>query len=170
MGYGGFVATNSRELEERVRNYREFDCVENYEPRFNFQVSDLNAALGRSQLRKINAFLSRREHIRNLYDEYFDTKGIPRQSPSISCYYNNYRYIIRLSAKECEKFSSHLLSRGIKTIVPIEKYELLHNYLQLSRKDFPISEKVSQTTLSLPIFPALTDADINQIIEAIKSF
>lgn len=56
MGYGGLVMTQDKQLDERITNYREFDCVEEYEPRLNFQVSDLNSALGRSQLRKANLY------------------------------------------------------------------------------------------------------------------
>ncbi len=91
MGYGGFVMTNNSSVAKKVQDYREFDCVEDYQPRFNFQVSDLNAALGRSQLKKAKAFLKRREYIRKLYDEVFDAKGVNRQTPIVDCKFNNYR-------------------------------------------------------------------------------
>lgn len=170
MGYGGFVITNKDVLAEKVQNYREFDCVEEYQPRFNFQVSDLNAALGRSQLKKVDAFLKRRELARGRYDEIFDAKGIKRQTPLIDCKYNNYRYIIRLTAPERDKFASYLLDKGIKTIIPIEQYELLHNYLKLSHRDFPVAENIAQTTLSIPVYPALTDNEVDYIVDTIKSY
>jgi perosamine synthetase len=170
MGYGGFVLSKRKELANFVLNYREFDCVEEYQPRFNFQVSDLNAALGRSQLKKANTFLARREFIRTQYDEVFDAKGVNRQTPIVDCKYNNYRYILRLPPEEREKFSSYLLEKGIKTIIPIEQYELLHNYISISKSDFAVAEKIAQTTLSIPVYPALTDSEVDQIIKAIKSY
>lgn len=170
MGYGGFVMSSVSDLIERVRNYREFDCVEEYEPRFNFQVSDLNAALGRSQLKKVSSFIERRNLIRNQYDEVFDQKGISRQIPLVECKYNNYRYIIRINEKDRAHFSSYLLEKGIKTIVPIESYELLHNYMKLSSKDFPMAENIAKTTLSIPIYPALLDDEVDYIIKTIKDF
>ena len=170
MGYGGFVVTNNKDIAEKTRNYREFDCVANYEPRFNFQVSDLNAALGRSQLKKAGAFLNRRQIIRNLYDECFDIKGIKRQKPLIPCQYNNYRYIVRLDTDERDKLGEHLLHEGIRTIIPIEQYELLHNYLKLSKDAYSNAENIASTTLSIPIYPALSDYEVQQIINAIKSF
>lgn len=170
MGYGGFVISNQDNITDSIFNYREFDCVEEYEPRFNFQVSDLNAALGRSQLRKVDTFLRKRKEIRDKYDVVFDAKGIKRQESSIDCEYNNYRYIIRLNAKEVEKFSSYLLDKGIKAIIPIETYELLHNYLKLSKNDFEIAENIAKTTLSIPIYPALTDREVDYIVETIKQY
>ena len=170
MGYGGFVISNQNLIANSVFNYREFDCVEEYEPRFNFQVSDLNAALGRSQLRKVDTFLKKRKEIRDKYDVVFDAKGIKRQEPSIDCEYNNYRYIVRLKTQEVEKFSAYLLDKGIKTIIPIESYELLHNYLKLSKKGFDVAENITRTTLSIPIYPALTESEVDYIVETIKAY
>ena len=170
MGYGGFVLSNQDKIANSVFNYREFDCVEEYEPRFNFQVSDLNAALGRSQLRKVETFLKRRKEIRDKYDAVFDAKGIKRQEPSIDCDYNNFRYIIRLNTQEVEKFSSYLFDNGIKAIIPIESYELLHNYLKLSKKGFEVAENIARTTLSIPIYPALTDSEVEYIVKTIKEY
>ncbi len=170
MGYGGFVMTNNDELNEKVINYREFDCVEEYEPRFNFQVSDLNAALGRSQLRKVNLFLERRKAIRERYDEAFDKKGITRQNPQIDCEYNNYRYIIRLTEAERGKFSEYLQDKGVRTIIPIETYELLHNYLKLEPNDYPVAENVAKTSLSIPCYPSLKDEELDYIIKTINRY
>lgn len=170
MGYGGFVMSKSKELTDSVLNYREFDCVEEYQPRFNFQVSDLNAALGRSQLMKVQGLLERRKTIRKRYDEVFDKKGIARQGMAVEGMYNNYRYVIRMAERERERFSSYLLEKGIKTIIPIESYELLHNYLKLTSDDYPIAENIAKTTLSIPIYPALTDSEIDYITETIKAF
>lgn len=170
MGYGGFVMTKSDELAERVLEYREFDCVEEYEPRFNFQVSDLNAALGRSQLKKVDSFLKRRKQIAARYDEVFNQKGIERQTSTINCQYNNYRYIIRLKEAEVNKLSTYLYNKGIKTIIPIESYELLHNYLKLSPLEYPVAENIAKTTLSMPIYPALQDEEVDLIVKAISEY
>ena len=170
MGYGGFVVTNNKDLAEKAQNYREFDCVEDYEPRFNFQVSDLNAALGRSQLKKVGSFLHRRKLIRDFYDECFDAKGIKRQQPLIPCQYNNYRYIIRLDSEKRDRLEEHLQHEGIKTIIPIEQFELLHNYLKLPKDAYSSAENIASTTLSLPMYPALTDGELQHILTAIKSF
>lgn len=170
MGYGGFVMTKIDELADRVIGYREFDCVEEYEPRFNFQVSDLNAALGRSQLKKVDSFIKRRKQIAARYDEVFNQKGIERQTSTIDCQYNYYRYIIRLKEAEVNKLSTYLYNKGIKTIIPIETYELLHNYLKLSPAEYPVAENIAKTTLSMPIYPALQDEEVDLIVKEISEF
>ena len=169
-GYCGCVSTHNKEIYDKVVDYREFDCQDSYYPRFNFQVSDLTAALGKSQLEKIDFFKERRREISQYYDEIFAAKGITKQMMRILGKYNNYRYIVTLPQEERDKLQNYLREKQINSIIPIENYELLHNYLKFNKDLFRNAEKVVNTTLSIPIYPALKDEDVDYIVDSIKKF
>lgn len=159
-GYGGLVYSKNKNLINKIRDYREFDCRRDYKPRFNFQMSDLEAALGREQLKKLPGFLKRRRQIAAVYkkilpgDKYWPIESDGRRP-------NYYRFLLKTSKVKAVK--NYLMERGVKTIVPIDTYELLHRYLKQDPKDFLASEKIAKTTLSLPIYPALLSEELGII-------
>jgi dTDP-4-amino-4,6-dideoxygalactose transaminase len=170
-GQGGMILTNYEEIASKIRDYREFDNPEKYYPRFNFQMTDIQAALGLSQLARINHFLERRRKIAFEYKNICTKKGWEYHhptNPAITA--NHYRFIIRLEESSINLLQQHLFNQGIKTIIPIENRELLHNYLSLNKKFYPVSELVSKTTLSLPIYPSLSDKEMATIISALNSY
>lgn len=170
-GQGGFVCSHYRQLIEKVMDYRNFDCCNCYIPRFNFQMTDLQAALGISQLKRIQMFSDRRKQIAIKYQQICDKYNVDYQKPSAdSISYNNYRFIIKLEQIRRNMVMSSLRQKGIDCIVPIEDYELLHNYLHLPKTDFLTAEKLAATTLSLPIYPSLNDEQIDYILMNLKQY
>ena len=167
-GEGGAILTANESLANLVKDYREFDCRENYIPRFNFQMTDIQAALGIAQLNRISEFIARRKFIATEYQNFFAGKGVTWQHSSYDTGYNHYRFVINIDRRKRDQLKRDLEVRNIKTIVPIEPKELLHNYLKLSGKDFPVAEQVAGTTLSLPIYPRLQDAELAYILETLK--
>jgi perosamine synthetase len=165
-GYGGCIHTRSRRLIGRVKDFLEFDCRRNYYPRFNFSMSDINAALGISQLKHLSGFLKRREGIAARYMEVLDKKGIKIQGSLPFTRRIFYRFVIR--DKNIKRIKKIFDSYNINTIIPITSWELLHSYLRLDRSRFPAAEKISGQTLSLPLYPTLTEPQINRVIMALK--
>lgn len=164
-GYGGMVYSRNKNLINKIRDYREFDCRRGYKPRFNFQMSDLGAAMGREQLKKLPGFLRRRRQIAAEYkkilpkDKFWPATGGDRRP-------NYYRFLFKTNKVKAVK--DYLMKHGVKTIAPIETYELLHRYLKQSPKNFPVSEKIAKTTLSLPVYPALSTEEVDVIIRALS--
>jgi len=165
-GHGGMVVSKDNKIIDKLKDYREFDCRKDYRPRFNFQMSDFQAAMGKIQLERLPSFLEKRKDIAGEYykilpkDVAWPPKDIKNREP------NFYRFLIR--DNNPRKLQGFLKEKGIKTIIPIENYELLHRYLKQDSKDFPISEEVANSTLSLPIYPSLTSSEIEKIKEAIR--
>tara|TARA_B100000795_G_scaffold270018_1_gene261910 strand:- start:5046 stop:6056 length:1011 start_codon:yes stop_codon:yes gene_type:complete len=151
-GQGGMFVSNDKNLVDQVRDYREFDCRMDKKKRFNFQMTDIQASIGRAQLKKLPFFLERRREIFNMYKE----SGLNL----IECETTNsvhYRAVI--SVQSPLKIKDQLEKKGIKTIIPIEDWELLGDGV-----NYKHSYNFTQTTLSLPIYPSLLNKDVVNII------
>ncbi len=158
-GQGGMFVSKKKELVDAVRDYREFDYRRDTKKRFNFQMTDLQAAIGREQLKKLPSFLSRREEIFQKYKraglELLDVKPNDMHLSPV-------RYRAIMKTNNPKKIIDSLASVSVKAIVPTEDWELLgeHNLL-------PNALELSRNTVSLPIYPTLTDQNIDIILSTI---
>ena len=152
-GHGGMVVSKNELLIETVRDYIEFDGRDDRNNRFNFQMTDLQAAIGREQLRKLPGFLKRREEIFMMY-----------QDAGFNLLYNNnsvkYRAVIRTDSPI--DIIKKLLKKNIKAIVPIEHWELLDEPTK-----FPNALELTKKTVSIPCYPSLTNSEVNKVIRTI---
>lgn len=156
-GQGGMLVSSNRTLVDAARDYREFDCRRDRAPRFNLQMADLQAAVGRAQLQQLTGFIARRHGI----FESYRAAGLPlwphTSSPGCEpCYY---RAILRvgdplLAIADFER-------AGIRAIVPIAEWELLED-----AGAFPRAAALARSTLSIPIYPSLTASEVADIIAA----
>ena len=164
-GEGGMVLTDSRRLAERLYDLRDYDKKETYQFRTNSKMTDLEAAMGIVQMRKLPQFLARRREIASRYTEALGGwgLGLPLEDPSREHAY--YRYVVRLSKKKRE-FMNELLARGIKVKDPV--FKPLHQYLDLSDSHFPFSRQAMKESCSLPIYPSLSDEGCEQVCQAVR--
>lgn len=170
-GQGGMICTDDCDIYKKVLDYREFDCCEEYHPRFNLQMTDMQAALGISQMHRIDDFTARRKTISDAYKDVCNKKGFAWQAK----YHNgitpnNYRFIIRLEEEKRDLLKMKMDAAGIRCIIPIETYELLHNYLKYPTYQFEVAEMIAKSTLSLPIYPLLDDENLNEIVNVLENF
>lgn len=169
-GQGGLIWTRDSEALERVRDYREFDCRETYVPRFNLQMTDIQAALVNSQISRIESIRKRRASIARDYMNAMP-KGLSTQSGLLTSGRMVHRFVVITPDQSVrEALHNHLISEGIECIVPMNRFELLHRYLRLAPDDYPNSERLAETTLSLPIHLCLSDKDVFMISNALYSF
>ncbi len=164
-GYGGMVYSRNNKYSDAVRDYVDFDLRRDYYPRFNFQMSDFQAALGSSQLDKLDYFLKRREVIAGKYFSAFSGSGLEFQRMNCPGKRAYYRFVTRL--KRPDKMIAFLKRSGVQAIVPLESWELLHRYLGLQAKNFPAAEEISRSSLSLPVYPALKNNEQEAVITAV---
>jgi len=156
-GQGGMFVSKDKSLVDKVRDYRDFDCRKDKKNRFNFQMTDVQASIGRIQLNKLSNFLDRRK---NVYSMYKDAGLNLLESKRDSSVY--YRAVIRV--KNPSKVKEVLLKYGIRSIIPIEDWELLGDDVSKYKNAY----NLTQTTLSLPIYPLLTNENIIHIINQLK--
>lgn len=169
-GQGGMVWANDRSVSETAKDYRQFDCRENYEPRFNLQMTDFQAAMIRSQMNRLQAIRERRKKIAKAYLEVLP-QGLMTQSSVADAEHMPYRFVVLApDLHSREAFRAHLTKKNIGCTIPLERYELLHRYLREDVNKFPNAEHIVDKSLSLPIHSALTDDEVEYIIAAIAKF
>lgn len=181
-GQGGMICTDDEELYNRIVDYRDFDCCETYIPRFNLQMTDILAAMGLSQMERLQEFATRRNEIAAAYRDVCDQKGWKYQGcqqggvnvnfkRNYRPFANQYRYIVKFDNEAKRDDLMKILEQNdIRCIIPIERYELLHNYLHLDAKRFPNAEEIASCTLSLPIYPSLTNEELERITNILRTF
>jgi UDP-4-amino-4,6-dideoxy-N-acetyl-beta-L-altrosamine transaminase len=184
-GEGGMVTTNSEALYKELILLRTHGITKDatlmhenhggwyYEMQelgYNYRLTDFQAALGISQLQKADKGLQRRRQIARIYHEALsDVPSILGQS-SVVDGHAYHLYIIRVA--ERKKLYDYLRERNIFTQVHYIPVHTLPYYQQLGWKkgDFPLAEKYYEECLSLPMFPGLTDEELQFVIDSILSF
>jgi len=163
---GGMALTNDKRIADRISDLRDYDEKDNYITRFNYKMTDLSAAIGIEQLRKLEAFIERRRKIAGIYNRSFSKRGIyiPQARPGARHIYS--RYVMRLKSNKQEKFLWRLKRVGIECKKPI--FKPLHRYLGFKDADFPNTALAYNTAVSIPLYPSLQDREVREIINVVK--
>jgi len=165
-GEGGMLLTNSSKLARIAKDLRSYDNKKDYRLRFNYKASELNAALGLVQFKKLSSFIKRRRKIANLYTKALkNIEGIMPQDESRDKFNVYFRYCIK-TKNNSSGYIKLLNNKGIEAKKPI--YRPLHRYLGLSDSKFTNTTDAFNRILSLPIYPELTNNQVNKIIQVTK--
>ncbi|HUU81829.1 MAG TPA: DegT/DnrJ/EryC1/StrS family aminotransferase, partial [Acidobacteriota bacterium] len=159
-GEGGMVMSNSHDLMNRVRDLREYDQNQDSGVRYNYKMTDIQASIGLAQLERLQGFIHRRRAIAHEYYKAFET--FPIQVPPRDDGHIYYRYIIDLG-EDSEPHIEAVGKKGIGCALPV--YMPLHRYLDM--EGYPKTEQVWRQSLSIPIYPSLTEGELNRVIEAV---
>ena len=138
----------------------------------NYRLTDIQASLGISQLKKVHKFLKKRNDISKIYNR--KLKNLPLKLPILSNenYSSFHLYVILLKTKNRDKLYKELLKKGYKTnvhYIPIYKHPFYKNKI-FNRKQFVNNEIYFKNAISLPIFPNLSKKDIDKVVNIIKKF
>lgn len=159
-GEGGMVVSNSKDFADRIRDLKTYDQKDDYKIRFNYKMTDIQAALGLAQLERLDTIIRRRRSIAEKYTRAFKTLdlNLPPQNPG----HIFFRYVIGLNTDSLS-FIQALANKGVGCDRPV--YLPLHR--QLKRKGCPVSEEAWKNSLSIPIYPSLSDAEVTRVIDAV---
>jgi perosamine synthetase len=167
-GEGGMVLSNDAALLDRVRMLREYDERPTLQSAaFNYKMTELQAAIGLTQLARLPSFIGRRRAIAARYDAALRRCGVDVPEPPKGRTHVYYRYVLRLDSPRItpplEVILAALDRRGISCRRPV--FRALHTYLELNQ--FPQSDHAMATALSVPLYPSLTDDEAARVIQAV---
>lgn len=168
-GEGGMLLSNDPAILDKARALREYDQVPALEPAaYNHKMTDVQAALGISQLGRLRSFLERRAVIAASYHDALRHTGLVCPVPPEGRTHIYYRYVVRLprsrgTGTSLDTLITRLEGRGVQCRRPV--FRPLHRYLHLD--GFPASEEAAQTALSIPIYPSMTDEEISRTAQTL---
>ncbi len=157
------IAANDRQLLDKIRDFRDYDEKEDGRLRYNYKMTDMQAALGVVQLAKLTAFIARRRAIARQYDEFLREYPISLPVSPPDREQIHYRYIIRT-----DRLQEILVAGGEAGIAyrrPV--FKPLHHYLGMT--GFPETDGAYRSAVSLPLYPTLRDMEVQTVLQHLQS-
>lgn len=189
-GEGGALLTNDKKIGEVVKQLRghgitrdknKMQCkspdpwyYEQLDLGYNFRLTDIQAALGISQLNRLDEFVTRRNLLAKRYE--IALRSLPIITPCVTAnvYSSWHLYVIRLQLIKIKRSRrevyEYLHDAGVQAqihYIPIYRQPYFKRY-GFSEKDFPANEKYYESVITLPLYPALQEKEQDQIIENVK--
>jgi len=173
-GEGGLVTTNSDVAAERIRLLRDWGQVRKYHHdmlAYNYRMDGIQGAVLDIKLKYLDRWTEKRRSRAALYRELLNGSGIKVTAEAAER--RHVYHIFSVFHAERDRLQAHLSKAGIQFGMHYPfPVHLQKAYAGLRHKvgDFPVSEQIAKTQLSLPMYPELTDEDVTRVVNALKSF
>ncbi len=179
LGDAGFVLTDDGEVAHRLRYLRVHGQVRKNEHAFygfNSRLDELQAVVLRARLKRLSEKNARRRKIAEIYRRELsgipDLRLPPEDGPERTSVYH--RFVVFTSRRD--ELQSHLKERGIGTgiyyPVPLHRQPAWRaaGFPELPEGTFPVAERLCREGLALPMFPEMTEAEIEEVVSAVREF
>lgn len=185
---GGAALSQNPSLVEKMRLFREHGIVKDaakfqsapegdwcYEQQalgWNYRMTDLQAALGMSQLQRCDVFIEQRNKIANEYRD--QLHGLPCETLEVTegASSSYHLFVIKVAEQDRGPLFAHLRNSGIGVqvhYIPIHT-QPYYRELGFDWGMFPVAEQYYRQAISLPIFPGLSDSEQNQVVDLLKAY
>ncbi|MBW1715454.1 MAG: DegT/DnrJ/EryC1/StrS family aminotransferase, partial [Deltaproteobacteria bacterium] len=185
-GEGGAVTTNSKKLAENIRILRlhgmNKEAAERYTEEYKhwdllelgwkYNMSDIQAALLMPQLAKVEQYWKRREYV---YRRYLKALSSVKDVDSPKLYANAksgyHLFTIWVDPKRRDDILKRLQQKGVGVAVNYRSINLLTKFRKMFGKgegSFPVAERIGNSTISLPLYPRLTEDEIDYVIRTVE--
>ena len=172
LGDAGAVTTNDAKLAETIRALRNYGSHKKYENLYkgvNSRLDELQAAVLSVKLKYLDEENKKRREITKQY--LGGIKNAKLILPEAGDYESHVWHLFVVRTEERDKFQKYLLENGIETLIhyPVPPHKQ-KAYSEWNAQKYPITEEIHNTVLSLPLYPTLTEAEIQKVIEACNAF
>jgi dTDP-4-amino-4,6-dideoxygalactose transaminase len=174
-GDGGMIVTNDESLYQKVKSYRVHGSSKKYHHDYigyNSRLDTLQAAILTVKLSHINTAIKKRAQYAAQYREMLkEVPGI--RLPQIKDGNHEVNYVFCIQAENRDSLENYLKEREIGTSIyyPVPLHlQKCFEYLGYKKGDFPVAEKICKNVLALPMFPELTEEEINFVCKSISGF
>ena len=175
-GDGGFISTNLSEVADKVMLLKEYGQSEKYKHDllgWNSRLDPIQAAILSVKLKNLDEWNSKRASIamkyKNLLSEHLNLKF--QETPPNS---RNVYHIFAIMVEHRKELQEYLKSQGMETgihyPIPVNQQSYYRDLCQSNEVNFPVSELISKTELSLPMFPELEIEEVEMIVNEIINF
>lgn len=168
-GEGGMITTNNAKVAERARTLINQGQRERYRHEvlgYNYRMTDISAAIGRAQLKKLDRFNKKRRANAKFYDEQLKGVETPYVAPGVTHVYH--QYTIRV--KNRDAFAKHLkkngVGYGIYYPIPIHQQPIFRR----AGDFFPNAEAASREVISIPVHPSLSNKELIRVVKTVNSY
>ena len=188
-GEGGVVTTDDADAARRMRAFRNHGITSDHVARaerdtwfyevsdlgYNYRLTDIQCALGISQLRKLGGWIARRQAIAQRYTEAFASlERVEPQTVSADVSHARHLFVIRLDTSGLSvgraRIFEALRAEGVGAnvhYIPVHLHPYYQERFRTAEGLCPVAESAYERILSLPIFADMTDGDADQVIEAV---
>lgn len=185
---GGACLTNSEELHDKIQLLRSHGVTRNEkfmenEPHgpwyyeqvdlgFNYRITDIQAALGYSQLDRLDSYITRRHEVARKYRELLDGVEVVLPFQHKETYNSYHLFVVKVAKDKRKEVFVKLREANIGVNIHYMPVHLQPYYQKLgfNKGDFPISEAYYEQVISLPMFPTIKDEEISYVCEKLKEF
>lgn len=173
-GDGGLIVTNDDTLAERMQMLRAHGSKVKYQNEmigYNSRLDEIQAAILRVKLTHLDDWNQKRQDIARKYNQLLD--GLPIQLPDIGLENQHIFHLYTILIDKRDELKEFLGKKGIETGIyyPLPLHlQPAYRELGLTEGDFPVSEAACKRNLSLPMYPELTDEQIDYVASSVRAF
>lgn len=187
-GEGGMILTNRHDVAERSRLFRNHGINRTFRERaanetwyyemvdlgYNYRLSDIQCALGISQLKKLPSGLRRRREVARAYDDAFSHQELVEPLGIVPYGVHAYHlYVVKVNTMITTRANLFALlrSQGIGVnvhYIPVHLHPYYREHLGTGIGMCPVAEKAYERIISLPMYTTLTDDEVHRVVEAVS--